>query len=72
MGIGLVAHIPDQTIVGRVEHVMQSDGQFDGAQVGAQVAAGARDTIEHEGAQFIGDLGQLPARQTTQVRGVRD
>jgi hypothetical protein len=33
--IGLVAHVPHQTVMRRVEHRMQGDGEFNGAQVGA-------------------------------------
>jgi hypothetical protein len=40
VGVGLVADVPDQPVVRRVEDVMQGDGQFDRAEVGRQVAAG--------------------------------
>ncbi len=38
--IGLVAHVPDQPVFGRVEDIVQGDRQFHRAEVGAQVAAG--------------------------------
>ena len=38
--IGLVADIPDQAIVRRVEHIMEGNGQLDDAQPGAEMAAG--------------------------------
>ena len=38
--VGLVAHVPDQPVVRRVEDVVQRDRQLDRAQVARQVAAG--------------------------------
>ena len=32
--IGLMTHVPHQAIFRGIEHVMQCDGQFDGAEVG--------------------------------------
>ena len=39
--IGLVADVPDQDVLGRLEHVVQRHGQLDHAQARAQVPAGA-------------------------------
>ncbi len=50
--IALVADIEDQPVVGRVEDVVDGDRQFDHAEAGAEMAAGARDRIDHLGAQF--------------------
>ena len=36
--IGLVADVPDQAVIGRIEHVMQRDGQLDRAQAGGEMA----------------------------------
>ena len=55
--VGLVADVPDQAVVRRVEHVVQGDGQFDRAQVRRQVAAGLGHRFEQEGAQFLGQRG---------------
>jgi hypothetical protein len=38
--IGLVADVPDEPVVRRVEDVVQRDGQFDDAEAGAEMAAG--------------------------------
>ena len=70
--IGLVAHVPHQPVVRRVEHVVQRDRELDRAQVGAQVAAGARHAVEHEGAHFVGQLLELRRGQLAQVRRVVD
>ena len=40
--VALVADVPDQPVLRRVEDGVQGDGQFDGAEVGRQVAAGLR------------------------------
>ena len=60
--IGLVADIPDQPVVGRVEDVVQGDRQLDHAQAGAEMAAGDRHRIDQLGAQFGGELRQLGSR----------
>ena len=44
--IGLVADVPDQPVVRRVEDVMQRDGQFDHAKPGAEMAAGLGDGVD--------------------------
>ena len=46
-----MADVPDQPVVGRVEHVMQRDGQFDHAEPGAELAAGDGDGADGFGAQ---------------------
>ena len=50
--IGLVADVPDEPVVRRVEDVVQRDRQLDRAEVRRQVAAGLRDALQHEGAQL--------------------
>ena len=44
--IGLVADVPDQLVIGRVEDVMQRDRQLDDAEAGAEMAAGHRDRVD--------------------------
>ena len=59
VGIGLVADVPDDAVVGRLEHVMQRRGQLDHAQPGAEMTAGHRNDVDQVGAQFVGELAQL-------------
>ena len=66
--IGLVAHVPDQPVVGRVEDIVQRHGQLDRAQVGTQVAAGLGNAVEHIGAQFVGQRLELGAGQAAAGR----
>ena len=61
--IGLVAHVPDQPVVRRVEDVMQRDRELDRAEVRRQMAAGLRHALEDELAQLDGEL--LAARYAT-------
>jgi len=70
--IGLMPDIPDQTIVRRVEHVMQCHGQLDHAEAGAEMSAGDRDRIDGLGAQLIGNLPQVFLFNLPQFRGVLD
>ena len=44
--IGLMADIPDQLVVGRVEDIVQRHGQLDHAEAGAQMPAGHRHDID--------------------------
>ena len=65
--IGLVADVPDQAVVGRVEHVMERDGELDHAEPGAEMAAGDRDRVDGLLPQFVGQLPQLLAIEAPQV-----
>ena len=44
--VGLVADVPDQPVVRRVEDVVQGHGQLDHAQPGAEMPAGHRDRVD--------------------------
>ena len=57
--IGLVADVPDQPVVRRVEHVVQRHRQFDDAETGAEMAAGLGHRVDHFVAQFVGELLEL-------------
>ena len=51
--IGLVAHVPHQAVVRRVEDIMQGDGQLDRAQAGGEMAAAGADGLDQELAQLV-------------------
>ena len=55
--VGLMADVPDDAVPGRVEAVVQRDGQLHHAEPGRQVAAGLGDTVDQEAAQFARELG---------------
>ena len=63
--VGLVADVPDQPVVGRVEDVVQRDREFDRAEAGGEVAAHLADGVDQEFAQLVGERHELgrPARR---------
>ena len=65
--IGLVADVPDQAIVRRVEHVVQRDRELDHAEPGAEVPAGYGDSVDRFLPQFIGHLAQLAGVELPEI-----
>ena len=65
--VALVADVPDQAVLRRIEDSVQGDGQLDGAEVGRQMAAGLRHGVDQEGAQFGRQLRQLLAFKPAQI-----
>jgi hypothetical protein len=57
--IGLVADVPDQPVLGRVEDVVDGDGELDHPEAGAEMPAGAADGVDHLRAQLVRQLAQL-------------
>lgn len=51
-----MADIEDQPIIRRVEDAVDGDRQFDDAETGAKMAAGARHRIDHFVPDFAGKL----------------
>ena len=72
MRIGLMPDIPDQSVIGCVEDIMQRHCEFDDTQTRAQMPAGHRDRADHFGAQFIGQRFQLRRGEPPQLSGVAD
>jgi len=58
MGIGLMPHIPHQTIFWRVVEVVQGDGEFHRTQAGGEMAAALADRIQQVSAKFARHLFQ--------------
>jgi hypothetical protein len=67
MGIGLVPHIPDQPIVGSGKYIMQSQGQLDNTETGAEMAAAGSHLIDDNLADLSGKLFQLGHRKTANI-----
>ncbi|CFP71145.1 Uncharacterised protein [Bordetella pertussis] len=65
--IRLMAHVPDDAVMRRVEDIMQRQRQLDRAQVRRQVAARARHRLEHEAAQLVGQPLEFAAVQLPEV-----
>ena len=59
--------IPDHLVGGRVEHVMQGDGQFDHTEARAEMATGHRNGVDQLLAQLFGELRQISLGQLAKV-----
>jgi len=70
--IALMADVPHQPVVRRVEHIMDRRGQFHHAKPGTQMTARHADGGNHLLPQFIGQLPKLTRLQLSQVRGPDD
>jgi hypothetical protein len=67
--IGLVAHVPDNAVLEKVEVVKQGHGEFHGAQVGAEMAAGLRHGSDQEGADLGRQLLELAGGEMLDLLG---
>ena len=65
--VGLMTDVPDQAVFRRVEHVVQRQRELHRAKVGTEVAPGSGDAFEEEGAQLVGQRGELRAREAAHV-----
>lgn len=73
VGIGLMAHVPYQSIEGGVVDVMQRHRQFDCAKAGGEVAAGAAHRAQQILAQLFAQNGQPLFGQGSQLdRRIRE
>ena len=63
VGIGLMAHVPDDAVHQEIKFVKERHRQFNGAEIGAEVAAGFADGINEEIAELGGELLQLGSRE---------
>ncbi len=70
--IGLVPGVEDDRIVRRVEHPMQSKGELDHTEVGAEVPAGCSDLVNQEFADFLRQVAHLRLGQVLQICGAAD
>ena len=65
--IGLVADIPDELVLRRVEHLVERDGELHHAEAGAKMAAGHRDCIDGLLAELCRDLRQVVVIEGAQI-----
>src|SRR5688572_6473289 len=66
-----MANVPDELIIRRVEHFMQSDGELDHAQAGAKMTAGHRHRVDGLLAQLCRELRQLMVVEGPQILGCK-
>ena len=67
VGIGLMAHVPDQLVVRRIEHVMQRGGQLDDAETRSQMAGIQRELLDDEPTQLVAVADQFLLRKFPQI-----
>src|SRR5690606_41056727 len=65
--VRLVADIPDQAVVRRVEDIVQRNRQFDHAEAGAEMAAGLGNGIDKFGPNLRRQLRQFVLGKLAQV-----
>ena len=66
--VALVADVPDQGVARGVEHVVQRNGQFHGAEAGGEMSAGAGHGLDQEAGQLAGEFAQAGFVEAAQVR----
>ncbi len=59
MRIGLVSHVPNNAVVGRIEDMVQCHRQFHDPQASAKVPSGSRHAKEQILAQLLGKMHQV-------------
>jgi hypothetical protein len=65
--VGLVADVPDEPVVRRVEHVVERHGELDHPKPGAEVAAGYCHRVDRFLPQFVSKLAQLAGIELPEV-----
>ena len=70
--VGLVADVPEDLVLRRLQHGVQRDGDLAGAEVGAEVAADLADGVDDVLADLLGDLLQLVLGERPEVVGSVD
>ncbi len=59
MGIGLMAHIPHQSVFGRVVHIVQGHDDLDGAKARSEVSGVDAHLFDNELSKSLADIRQL-------------
>lgn len=70
VSVSLMPHIPHDSILGCVEDIMQSHGEFYDSKATGKMSRIAAEFIDEAGAEFLAHLGEFLDGQFTQVRGV--
>jgi hypothetical protein len=61
---GLVAGVPEDRVVGRIEHTVQRQRQLDRAEIGPEMAPGFGDGLNHEVTDLAGQLIEVGIAQS--------
>ena len=63
--VGLVTHVPDEAVIGGIEHVMQGNREFDRTQASGKMPPSGADAVDQELAQFPGQVLKFGGRQAS-------
>jgi hypothetical protein len=67
VGIGLVSDIPNQTIVWRIEDIVQGDGQLYHPEPSGQMTASAGDRLDEKSSHLSRQRSELGLIELTQI-----
>lgn len=67
VSVGLVSYIPNDAVVGGVEHVVEGDGEFYDTETRGQMARIDRQLTDDVGAQFVTNGRQFVDRKSAEV-----
>jgi hypothetical protein len=70
--VGLVADVPEDLVLGRLEQRVQGDGQLAGPEVGPEVTADFADRVDDVLADLLGHLGEVVLVERMEVARVVD
>lgn len=69
VGVGLMADVPDDAVLGRVERRVNRDGELRRAKRARKMAARLRDGLDHERAELLSELRELVHVATQKGKG---
>ena len=70
--VGLVADVPEDLVLRRVEQRVERDGELAGAEIRAEVAADLADGVDDRLANLLRDLLKLRLAQRVEIPGPLD
>lgn len=70
--VALMGDVKEELIGGGVKDAMEGDGEFDDAEIRAEMAAGIREGIDEDLADLFGKLRKVLGRDCFEVVGLCD
>lgn len=62
-----MADVPNQTILRRIEDIMQRDGELDDAETGTEMSAGDGHGVDGFGTKLVGELPEIVFRERAEL-----
>ena len=72
MGVDLVAHIPHDLVLRRIEKVVKRHGELNDTEAGPEMTAGHRNRVDGFRTQLISDLLKLIGTELFEILGAFD